>query len=83
MLVPVDSDTGIECFRDSFDVRSGEHNTERTVNDSPVLGRSGHVWQRQREAGSMNEEYKLLSNQAAVMMRLAEQKKHGGGDEWA
>ena len=58
MLVPVDSDTGIECFRDSFDVRSGGHNTERNVNDSPVLGHSEHVWQRQREAGSINEELK-------------------------
>ena len=84
MLVPVDSDTGIECFWDCFDVRSGGHNTERNVNASPVLGHSGYVWQRQREAGSMNEELQAaLQPGCWLMMGLAEQKKHGGGDELA
>lgn len=56
--MPVDSATRIECLQDSCGVRTGGHNAERNVNESPVggLGVGGHVWQRQREAGSMNEE---------------------------
>ena len=48
--MPVDSDTSTECFRDSFDVRSGGHNAERNVNDSQywgIVGMSGKGSEKQ------------------------------------